>query len=123
MLDVRIGPAEKARSSMLFCCYGSSPQRTNLVDPLRDENQLTPEAAVVIIVNHFQKILNAPNSCLRFIDMPFEVRSFPENLPAIPCLDVRGLGNRLLHDLALVSPVGSNFEDLDALAPYTEPDV
>jgi len=35
MLDVRIGPAEKARCSMLFCCYGSSAQRTNLVDPLR----------------------------------------------------------------------------------------
>src|SRR5688572_22833181 len=78
---------------------------------------LPPETSVSILAYEEEEIVNGRNFWGRFVTMPLQIGTAPENLPAVFRPDKGCLCKRLLSHLArFASPDGTNLKDLNALA-------
>lgn len=77
---------------------------------------LPKEAAVFVPVDDLQEFGDGCNSHHRLISLPLQAGPPPENAPPVLRADIRCLRDRVLVDDAPIVPLGTDLQNLDALA-------
>ncbi len=77
----------------------------------------------MIVVQQFKKGFECPDLRMRIITTPGQVPPLPIDCPNTTATVIRGFGNGFFDSLVGVLPHRADFEYLDALFPYPEPQV
>ena len=71
---------------------------------------------MVVFLDDIQKFLNRHSFQVRFIAVPFQIGSLPEDFPIPSAFVVGRFRNRMFDLLACVFPMSTDFEYFDALS-------
>jgi len=86
-------------------------------------HSLPKEATVFISIDYSEERFEASDFRVGLVSVPFEISAHPKYTPTICCPHKRCLRDRVLHHFLWIVPMGTDLEDLHALASNPVSDV
>ncbi len=94
---------------------GGRPRHHEFARAGHASGALAEEAGMRVFLNKREKVFDGIDLRVWLIAVPLKISPLPENFPISFALVVSRLGDGVFQNLAFVFPMGTDFENLDAL--------